>query len=71
MEMASSWITLHPEAVLLPIEEAAALGHLIAQMELGEFLFEPEMSLISSETSQNRDETTGALSSLEREEKKR
>ena len=29
---ASPWIVLHPEAVLLPIEEAAALGSITAQM---------------------------------------
>ncbi len=31
-EAASPWIVLHPEAVLLPIEEAAALGSITAQM---------------------------------------
>ncbi len=31
-EVASPWMALHPEAVLLSIEEAAALGHIVARM---------------------------------------
>jgi len=31
-EAASLWMALHPEAVLLPVEEAAMLGHITASM---------------------------------------
>ncbi len=31
-EAASSWMALHPDAVLLSVEEAAVLGHMIASM---------------------------------------
>jgi alkylmercury lyase len=31
-EVASSWMALHPEAVLLSVEEAAALGQIVAGM---------------------------------------
>ncbi len=43
MEAAFSWSALHPEVILLSVEEAAALGRLTAQRD------EPEMPLISSE----------------------
>jgi alkylmercury lyase len=46
-EVALSWIALHPEAILLSVEEAAALGRLTAQQA---FLFEPEVSPRSSES---------------------
>ena len=45
-EVAFPWIALHPEAVLLSVEEAAALGRLTAQQA---FFFELEVSPISSE----------------------
>src|SRR5450755_237729 len=50
-EVALPWITLHPEALLLSVEEAAALGHLTTQKA---FLFEPEMPLNSSESQSER-----------------
>jgi alkylmercury lyase len=31
-EAASSWMAQHPDAVLLSVEEAAMLGHMVAQM---------------------------------------
>ncbi|HEU5381512.1 MAG TPA: organomercurial lyase, partial [Ktedonobacteraceae bacterium] len=31
-DAASLWMTLHPDAVLFSVEEAAALGHMVAQM---------------------------------------
>jgi len=31
-EAASPWMALHPEAVLLSVEEAAALGQIVARM---------------------------------------
>jgi alkylmercury lyase len=31
-EAASSWMALHPDAVLLSVEEAAVLGHMVAEM---------------------------------------
>jgi alkylmercury lyase len=31
-EAASPWVALHPEAVLLSVEEAAALGQIVARM---------------------------------------
>lgn len=45
-EVAFPWLALHPEAILLSVEEAAALGRLTAQKA---FLFELEVSPISSE----------------------
>ncbi len=36
-EAASSWMVLHPDAVLLSVEEAARLGHMVANMWPHEF----------------------------------
>jgi hypothetical protein len=32
MKAASPWMALHPDVVLLSIEEAAVLGHMVANM---------------------------------------